>query len=344
MVRLSCSVKLHSFYLAEQLDKRGLLDKFYTVYHSRKDRITALFNHRRDLEQIHLDKLKTFPFIAPLIRFGNPPYINNQIFDNLVARDLVKSNGSYNTFVGWSGMSIASIRQAKDEGKSVILERGSSHIRYQFSLLEDEYKRWSFRFHGDPRVADQEEQEYALADYVVVPSRFVEKTFLEKGFPAEKIFRNNFGVSRHFNPSKPKRGRFTVAYVGNLSIRKGLPYLFQALSELKLDRNLYEVWFIGHIDAEIKTLIPRFQQNNWKFFGFINHYELANLMSQCSIAVQPSLEEGMSMVIPQLMACGTPVIATTNTGGEDFITDGVNGFIIPIRRICEEIWDVGPIW
>lgn len=339
MIRLSCSVKLHSFYLAEQLDKRGLLDKFYTVYHSRKDRVTALFNQRKDLEKVRLQKIKTYPFIAPLVRFRNAPYINNQIFDRLVARDL-RINKAYDTFVGWSGMSLKSIMQAKSEDKKVILERGSSHIRYQFSLLEEEYRKWSFKFRGDSRVAAQEELEYSLADYVVVPSKFVEKTFLEKGFPAQRIFRNNFGVSGHFRPSQPKRQRFTIGYVGNLSIRKGLPYFFQALNELKLPLHMYDVWFIGHVDSEIESLIPRFQRANWKFFGFVNHYDLAELMSQCSIAVQPSLEEGMSMVIPQFMACATPVIATTNTGGEDFITDGVNGFIVPVansNKLCEKI-------
>jgi glycosyltransferase involved in cell wall biosynthesis len=32
------------------------------------------------------------------------------------------------------------------------------------------------------------------------------------------------------------------------------------------------------------------------------------------------------------MACGLPVIATTNTGAEDLFTDGVEGFIVPIRN------------
>jgi starch synthase len=31
------------------------------------------------------------------------------------------------------------------------------------------------------------------------------------------------------------------------------------------------------------------------------------------------------------MACGCPVIASTNTGGDDLYTDGVEGFIVPIR-------------
>jgi glycosyltransferase involved in cell wall biosynthesis len=31
------------------------------------------------------------------------------------------------------------------------------------------------------------------------------------------------------------------------------------------------------------------------------------------------------------MACGVPLIATSNTGAEDLFTDGREGFVVPIR-------------
>ena len=37
------------------------------------------------------------------------------------------------------------------------------------------------------------------------------------------------------------------------------------------------------------------------------------------------------MVQAQAMASGLPIICTTNTGGEDLIQEGRNGFVIPIR-------------
>jgi glycosyltransferase involved in cell wall biosynthesis len=39
------------------------------------------------------------------------------------------------------------------------------------------------------------------------------------------------------------------------------------------------------------------------------------------------------MVIPQAMACGLPVICTTNTGGEDIARNGQDGFIVPIKDV-----------
>lgn len=39
------------------------------------------------------------------------------------------------------------------------------------------------------------------------------------------------------------------------------------------------------------------------------------------------------MVQAEAMACGVPVICSTNTGGEDIIRDGVDGFVVPVRDV-----------
>ncbi len=39
----------------------------------------------------------------------------------------------------------------------------------------------------------------------------------------------------------------------------------------------------------------------------------------------------MARVQVEALACGCPVIATTNTGSEDLFTNGVEGYIVPIR-------------
>ena len=51
--------------------------------------------------------------------------------------------------------------------------------------------------------------------------------------------------------------------------------------------------------------------------------------------VLPSIEEGLAMVQAQAMACGCPVIGTTNSGAEDLYQDRVEGFIVPIRNPIE---------
>ena len=40
------------------------------------------------------------------------------------------------------------------------------------------------------------------------------------------------------------------------------------------------------------------------------------------------------MVLPQAMACGLPLICTTHTAGEDLVSNGVEGFVLPIRDVA----------
>lgn len=68
-----------------------------------------------------------------------------------------------------------------------------------------------------------------------------------------------------------------------------------------------------------------------EILGPVPQARLRLLMSRSHVLVLPSIEDGFGMVLNQAMACGCPIIATTNTGGSDLCTDGVEGFIVPIR-------------
>ena len=74
---------------------------------------------------------------------------------------------------------------------------------------------------------------------------------------------------------------------------------------------------------------------NVEFLGPIAQAELVEEMSRSHVMVLPSIEEGLALVQAEAMACGCPVIASTNTGGDDLYTDGVEGFIVPIRDTKE---------
>jgi len=329
-INVSCSTKFHSFQLSEQLEKHRLLNRLFTVYHSSRDYFISKLNKRRDLEIIERNHIKTYPFLTPLFKFRSDSFANNELFDKLVSKNLGKCF-DYDVFIGWSGMSVKSIKVAKEQGKIVVLERGSSHISNQVELLSDEYALYNKKFKIDNRVVQKEIQEYELADFITVPSLFARQSFIKREFKTDKMFVNNFGSSSFFEPVKAKNRKFIILYLGGLTIQKGLIHLFKALELLKWKQTDFEVWFIGKISEDIKELIPQYRRENWKFFGHINHYELPKMVSECSVMVQPSIQEGLSMVLPQAMSCGVPVIATTNTGGEDIVTDGFNGYIIPIR-------------
>jgi glycosyltransferase involved in cell wall biosynthesis len=330
MVVISCSTKFHAFSLAEQLERENLLTRLYTIYHQKQNSLVARFNKRKDPEEIKDQHIKTFPMLAPLVRLRKDPFVNNDLFDRLVSKHL-RTHKDFKVFIGWSGMSLHSLKQVKALKKTAVLERGSCHISEQYDLLREEYKMLRMTFEGDHRVESKEKSEYETAEFITVPSTFAKKSFLSRGFSAEKIFVNNFGAGSYFKPTGQKNAKFTVLYLGAVTVQKGVVHLFRALQLLKIPIDAFEVWFIGRISDEMKAQIAKYQKENWRFFGHVDHYALAGKISACSVMVQPSIQEGLSMVIPQAMSCGVPVIASTNTGGEDIIEDRKSGFIVPIR-------------
>ena len=320
--------------MAEQLDKHGLLDSLYTTYAYHKNTFLRRFVKRIDQEDIPLKRIHTNPLLAlPMKLLPAKVHMWNNYFDKWVANQV--KYGEAGAFIGWSGMSLHTIRAARKKRMATVLERGSTHIVHQNAVLREEYARFGIDFSVHPEVIKKELQEYEEADYIMVPSDFVRNTFIEKGFPSQKIIVNPFGAADIFEPAvkitHPAKRKFTILYLGTLSIRKGLPYLFEALNGFSLSPDDFDVWFIGSIEDALKPLIEKHKRDNWKFMGHINHYDLPHYLGQCDVGVQVSLEEGLSMVIPQMMSCGVPVIITPNTGGENILRNGESGFVVPVR-------------
>jgi glycosyltransferase involved in cell wall biosynthesis len=181
----------------------------------------------------------------------------------------------------------------------------------------------------DRRVVDSQIAEYELCDLVFVPSELNRRTFIERGVLAAKVCRVPFGVNLEaFRPVAKKDDIFRVLFVGQIGIRKGISYLLEAIAGLNLPR--FELCLAGTIMPEGQQFLKRYE-GTFRYLGVIPHPELRELYSQASVFVLASIEEGLAYVQAEAMACGLPVIATTNTGAEDLFSDGVEGFIVPIR-------------
>ena len=283
MVTISASTKLWAFPMAEQFEKHGLLDELITTYAYSKNTFARNFIRRKDKEEIPLDKIRTNILLAlPIGMFRQVPYIWNEWFDRWASRKL--KAGQSRIFIGWSGMSLHSIRRAKELGMITVLERGSSHIEIQNEILADEYGRFGKKFAIHPSVIKKEILEYEEADYIAVPSNFVKDSFLKKGIPEEKIFLNPYGANRSFirksQTIRSSKAKFRIVYTGTLSIRKGLIYLFQALASLKIPEQDFEVLFLGAIEPELKSTISKFKKNNWRFMGHVDYYSLDSILSK----------------------------------------------------------------
>jgi glycosyltransferase involved in cell wall biosynthesis len=182
------------------------------------------------------------------------------------------------------------------------------------------------------RIVEKEKREYEMADHISVPSSFVKRTFVEKGVPASKLLKMPLGVDlSEFRPLPKRDAVFRVVFAGRLELQKGVHYLLRAFSELQLQDA--ELWLIGSRSREMTPFLDRYDG----YYTHIDHVpqpQLRQYYSQCSVLVLPSVHDGFGMVLAQAMACGLPVICTENTAGDDLVTNGVEGFVIPIRDVC----------
>ena len=330
-ITISVLGRFHLFYLAKQLQDHNFLarlitsyPKFETVkYGIKPENITSLLLH-----EIH-NRIwrKISPFTESFI---NPQYMIFELFDRHAALHLMASG---DIFVGLSGCSLHSLRRARRMGAKTVLERGSSHMLFQRRILTEEYRKFGLEKEVvHPKVVERELMEYQEADYISVPSHYVKETFVRQGIPAAKLIQTPYGVDlSNFHPVPKQDKNFRIIYCGGLSIRKGIPYLLQAFSELRLKDA--ELWLIGSITDEIKPFLRRFSSPAIVHKGPFPEKDLYRYYSQGSVFCLASIEEGLAMVQAQAMACGLPVICTTNTGGADLVREGQDGFILPIRDV-----------
>jgi glycosyltransferase involved in cell wall biosynthesis len=160
------------------------------------------------------------------------------------------------------------------------------------------------------------------------------RSFAEMGVPPDKVHVIPYGVRlENFQPTaEPSSGpnaTFDVLFAGAVGLRKGVPYLLEAFAHLRHPRKRLRI--VGAIQEDIRAVLPKLPMENVEMLGTVPQSELAALMSRSHVLILPSIEEGLALVQAQAMACGCPVICSTNTGGEDLFTDGTEGFIVPIR-------------
>ena len=325
--------RFHAFNLAEQLSLNKNLNQLITSYPK------FYLKNKYQIEQEKINSIITKEILTRFI-FKKIPYLENfsiKHFDNKASKIINFKN--LDILIGWSSFSLASFIKAQKYGCIKILERGSTHIEFQNKILKEEYEINNLKPNLPSRfIIEKEKKEYEIADYISVPTEFVKKTFIEQGINENKIIKIPYGVDLNEFRKLPNlnlnnnNNIFRIIYTGSICIRKGLIYLLKAFTELNLKNT--ELLLIGEIENKFLKILNKFKNNDSiKILKSMNQSELYKYYNSSKIFVTCSIEDGLSMVQLQAMSCGLPIICTKNSGGEEIVTDGYDGFIIPIRNI-----------
>lgn len=251
--------------------------------------------------------------------------------DAAVART-VRRGVEAGTVYAYEDGALETFKAAQARGMERLYELPIGYWRAHRRLCEEEARlqpAWAHTWHADADSAAKiarKDEELALASRVIVPSRFVADTLREYPGVLPPVSVVPYGCpapiaadARRWYAGGPLR----VLFVGGLSQRKGLSYLLDAVRR--------------HGDAIKLTIIGTgaggdlLAGSHHRLLGSMPHATVLEEMRNHDVFAFPSLFEGFGLVITEALAQGMPVIITPACGPADMVTDGVEGWVVPIR-------------
>jgi len=329
---LSTWSKFHYFQLARHFHRAGLLKQLFT----------NLPWFRLTKEGIPRPIVESNPFPAlayygvKQLQIPLSAWLERRMVWALDASQqqfIVRRLQECDVFIALSGAGLFGGRLTQRRGGRFVCERASTHICRQREVLTEEYRRFGLPVpFFDERLVEKEVQEYDECDAIVVPSRFVWQSFIEQGVDFRKLCINSYGVDlTAFGNDHVMRddGEFRVVWVGQVSLRKGIPYLLQAFHRLRHPRK--RLLIAGPIDRGMRPVLATLPRHGVEFLGAMNKTDLRALLNRCDVFCIASIEEGMAYVTMEAMSCGLPVVCTHNSGAGEIVTDGREGFLVTAR-------------
>ncbi|MBE3034796.1 MAG: glycosyltransferase, partial [Actinobacteria bacterium] len=178
----------------------------------------------------------------------------------------------------------------------------------------------------------------AAADAVMANSSAV-AGLLAGAVAAERltvVLNGTTGLGREVAPAADYLpGEPLVLTVGYLIERKGIRELVAAVGRLRRDGRRVHLAIVG--EGRLRAALEASAEaegvaDSVHFLGQLPQARVMALMARADIFALPSWDEAFGLVYTEAMAQGTPVIAGKDEGPEDFIEDGVSGYLAPVRE------------
>jgi glycosyltransferase involved in cell wall biosynthesis len=210
------------------------------------------------------------------------------------------------------------IKKARSNGLAVVTDHSIAHPAFMHQALREEFARI-----GEPAGYDSRADLWKLvlrdcadADLLLVNSDFVKKTFVEQGYPADKVRVAYLGVREEFFDLKRNYridGPVRILFTGNFDIRKGVRLLLEAIRICRQSGLDVRLELLGNLGNGATCLQP----GDDVFFThtpFAPLNQVAMAFERADLFVFPTFAEGSSRSAMEAAAAGLPLITTENCG------------------------------
>lgn len=184
------------------------------------------------------------------------------------------------------------------------------------------------------------------SDMVTCDAETVKRKVIElANYPAEKIVVFPWGIDlRLFHPSQEIRNRVRKdlgwddkkILIMTREFRPicGVEYFIKAIPEII--RQVPEVRVLlagsGSEEQKLHKMVKELKLENIVcFLGYVPNHRLPSYLNAADIYVSSSLSDGSPTSLLEAMACGLPVMVTRIPSVLEWIKDGENGLVVPLR-------------
>lgn len=258
---------------------------------------------------------------------GLMEYLGGVEFDHHVARALPSR---LEGFTGFAGAARRSLELASRRGAEVTaLVAANSHVLNVSTQHGAAQRRdpiegtWL-----SPLFVRRTLWEYQAADLIIVASDYTERSFLARGFSPERLVRMCLSADARFAGVRrePDPERFTVVYVGALSVAKGVPVLVDAFA--KLDDPWAQLVLVGGWGTRgMRRWLTRRMAEDTRIT--VVPGDPLPWLRRAHVVAHPSWEDGFAYAVAEAMAAGVPVVVSDHTGAAELVVEDVNGWVVP---------------
>lgn len=296
-------------------------------------------------------RLARFAKMALLALFKSPrdtlKFLTNSVSENGLV-SIVHSLYRFLPFVGghwdmiyfpWNSAAITYLPLFGLESSVILSCRGS-----QVNIAPHNPKRYSIR--------EGLRTTFSSASAVHCVSDDIKQEAMKYGLDASKAWLIRPAVDPDFfHPPKqevPNHDSFRIITTGSLIWRKGYEYALLAIRHLIDNGVPAHFGIIGDgIERQrvLYTIHDLGLEEEVELYGRVSPQRVLALLQQADVFLLSSLSEGISNAVLEAMSCGLPVVTTDCGGMREAVTDGVEGFVVPVRDVdaiaqaLQKLWE-----